>query len=149
MLLSLVIKIIIASFAVFAISETITLEDGPFRIFERIRDWAGKVPRVPYPQDRYSPEEVSKWQQDQIRVSSLHEMWVDNDIEFLGSFRGTIYGVMSCGYCMGVWASLFITTVFVLAMPATTPWPIVVLEAIMLFAGGIAGQRILKVRFGG
>lgn len=148
MLIALIIKIIIAGLAVFALSETVTVEEGPFAIFRRIRYWLGKYPSVPYPEDRYNADAVSQWQQDQIRVSSLHAMWVDNDIEFLNSFRGCLYGIMSCAYCISVWISLLITAIFILAMPADTAWPLVVLEGISIFSCGIAGQRILKRKFG-
>lgn len=162
-MITLLIKAIVAAFAVYGLSELITIEDGPFGLFRRPRNWLSGIEKLPFPFFKDLPvivgvtdepvvSEVSDtktimlWRAKRVEVENIFEIYSTSD-EFLNSFKGSLYGLMSCGYCMGTWIALGISGLFVLAMPSTTAWPIVLLEAIVIFCGSLGGQRVLKARF--
>jgi len=99
--------LIIASFAVYAIVRTVSREDGPFNIFERLRLFAQRNKPTEPTTPEASTEVDEEWEEydkELIQYEKMVYFWKR-------SLGGTIEGVVTCPYCLSWYVALPITIV--------------------------------------
>jgi len=90
-------NLLILILANYAISRTITKEDGPFEIFKRWRDFLG---------DAYlPPEPTTDDEQEWTRYNELCDL---AEQSWRRSFWGTVAGVFACPFCFAWYSALFV-----------------------------------------
>lgn len=117
-LLSYLLSSLLAGLATFALAETVTEESGPFHIFDRLRYWL--IPEALRPitldviYDDIDPSNENDVSVYEIAIIDLEkefdfvETLLAVDEVFNNSLRGTIFNILTCKFCFGVWAAHFI-----------------------------------------
>jgi len=91
----------------YAISRTVTREDGPFAIFETVRNIAkNSKPIAPD-----EPTDDAEWETYDRRFDTYERQY----LRWKRSVSGTLAGVLVCPYCFGWYSGLLLVAVYAIA----------------------------------
>lgn len=108
---------VILSFAVFGFSYILYYTDGPWDVFERLRDWLTGV------------EE----KEDRVYDSEGNEVYISREVEV--DENGFFFKLFTCFWCTSTWIALFVVGMYYVVMG----YSIVTFPFVMLGTIGVSG----------